>query len=165
VTAFADRLAALGAHVVDAELPMPEADIVPIFLAEAAVAHRQHFPAQRDRYGNDVQLKLDAARDVRAIDVYEAKRALTKWRAQARAIPEVDLVLTPTLGAEVPPSDVWEPDVRVQMVSWTRSFSFLGWSAIAIGGMQLAGRSDDVVLAAALAYEEAYPADTWATGR
>ena len=151
-----EQLEALGARVVVAALLEPEADVIPILLFEAAVAHRDTFPARRDEYGADTRLKWDVARRVPAIDVYEAQRVLPRWRERARAEPPVDLFLSPTLGIEPPPIDVWEPDVRVQMVTNTRSFSFLGWPAIAIGDFQLAGRDDSTVLAAALAWEQAY---------
>jgi Asp-tRNA(Asn)/Glu-tRNA(Gln) amidotransferase A subunit family amidase len=57
---------------------------------------------------------------------------------------------------ELPPHDVWEPDVRLPLSRWTRPFNYLGWPAIAIGGLQIAGRDDQTVLAAALAWEQAY---------
>ena len=90
-----------------------------------------------------------------AIDAYEAAQALPRWREAASREPAVDVVLCPTLGIEIPPVDIWEPDVRVQMTSYTRVFNFLGWPAIAIGGFQLAGRDDATVLGLALAWEEA----------
>ena len=52
-----------------------------------------------------------------------------------------------------PPDDCWEPDVRAAMTRWTRPFNFLGWPAIAVGGLQIAGRDRSVVLGAALALE------------
>ena len=39
------------------------------------------------------------------------------------------------------------------MTAWTRPFNFLGWPAIAIGGLQIAGPDRDKVLAAALELE------------
>ena len=41
----------------------PEAEIIPLFLLEAAVAHRGLFPERRAEYGPDTQLKWDAARE------------------------------------------------------------------------------------------------------
>jgi Asp-tRNA(Asn)/Glu-tRNA(Gln) amidotransferase A subunit family amidase len=152
---YGQQLEQLGATVVEVELPEPEADVVPLLLFEAAVAHRRTFPARRAEYGPDTQLKWDAARSVPAIDVHEARLALRNWRRRARAEPAVDLLLSPTIGIAVPPIDVWEPDVRVHMVKYTRGFSFLGWPAIAVADFQLAGRDDATVLAAALALEEA----------
>jgi hypothetical protein len=49
--------------------------------------------------------------------------------------------------------DCWEPDVRTAMTRWTRPFNFLGWPAIAIGGLQIAGPDRDKVLGAALELE------------
>jgi aspartyl-tRNA(Asn)/glutamyl-tRNA(Gln) amidotransferase subunit A len=146
----------LGAHIVEAGLPEPEAEIVPLFLHEAAVAHRDLFPSRREEYGMDTRLKWDAAGAVPASAVDEARRALPRWRASAADAPAVDVVLCPTLGLDIPPVDVWEPDVRVQMTSYTRCFNFLGWPAIAIGDFQLAGRDDATVLGLALAWEQAY---------
>jgi len=154
VEEWAQELERLGARTVAAELPAPEADLLPILLHEAAVAHRETFPSQRDEYGRDTQLKWDAARKVPAIDVHEARLALPRWRDRARA-EAVDLYLSPVISVEPPLLDVWEPDVRVSLVVNTRSFSFLGWSAIAIGNVQLAGPDESTVLAAALAWEAA----------
>jgi aspartyl-tRNA(Asn)/glutamyl-tRNA(Gln) amidotransferase subunit A len=154
VDEWARQLEALGARTVAAELPEPEADLLPILLHEAAVAHRETFPSRRADYGPDTQLKWDVARKVPAIDVHEAQLALPRWRERARS-EAVDLYLSPVVSVEVPPIDVWEPDVRVSLVTNTRSFSFLGWPAIAIGNMQLAGPDESTVLAAALAWEAA----------
>jgi aspartyl-tRNA(Asn)/glutamyl-tRNA(Gln) amidotransferase subunit A len=151
----ARELERLGARVVEVRLPEPRADVVPLFLFEAAVAHRRTFPARRTEYGPDTQLKWDAARRVPAIDVYEARLALREWRRRARTKPAVDVLLSPTIGIDVPPIDAWEPDVRVQLVKHTRAFSFLGWPAIAIGQVQLAARDDATALAVALAFEDA----------
>jgi aspartyl-tRNA(Asn)/glutamyl-tRNA(Gln) amidotransferase subunit A len=151
-----DRLEALGARLVDARLPEPEADITPLFLHECALSHRETFPSRREEYGPDLRQKLDAAFDVRAIDLVRAREALHRWRAQARHEPAVDLLVSPTLGIQPPPIDVWEPDVRGPLSRNTRPYNYLGWPAIAIGGLQIGGRDDLTVLAAALAWEDAY---------
>jgi hypothetical protein len=59
------------------------------------------------------------------------------------------------MATEPPPDDCWELDVRGAMSRWTRPFNFLRWPAIAIGGVQLAGRNRDAVLGLALALEAA----------
>lgn len=156
VRAYRDQLEDLGARVVDVRLPEPDADVVPIFLFEAARAHAETFPSRRDEYGPDLQHKLTVAREVPADVVPRAQESLLRWRARAGLDPQVDLVLSPTLGGVVPSQEVWEPDVRLEMVAYTRSFSFLGWPAIAIGNLHFAGRDADTVLAAALAWEAAY---------
>jgi aspartyl-tRNA(Asn)/glutamyl-tRNA(Gln) amidotransferase subunit A len=152
VEEWAIDLEALGARVSTSTLPDPEADLIPIFLAEAAASHHATFPARRAEYGPDTQHKWDVARRVGAADVAEARRALHRWRRRARD-GALDVYVTPVLSIPVPQIDVWEPDVRVSMVANTRTFSFLGWPAIAIGNIQLAGPDERKVLSAALAWE------------
>jgi hypothetical protein len=46
-----------------------------------------------------------------------------------------------------------ELDVRVAMSAFTRPFSYLGWPAIAVRGLQISGRDPNAVVGAALALE------------
>ena len=55
----AGMLEELGARVVEVELPAPEADLWPLFHAEAAAAHRATFPSRREEYGPTIRAKLD----------------------------------------------------------------------------------------------------------
>ena len=151
-----ERLEALGARLVEASLPEPATDLIAIFMVECAISHRSTYPARRDEYGRDLQLKFDTARLVPGIDVFEAREELPRWRERLIGEPAVDLLVSPTLGMEVPPLDCFEPDVRGALTAHTRPFNYTGWPAIAIGGLQIAGRDDATVLAAALAYEQAY---------
>ena len=155
--AAATRLEDLGAHAVETELPGPGVDVWPLFYAEAAESHTATFPARRDEYGDTCRAKLDDAQRFGPEDVGKARRALAAWRDRAAREPAVDVFVCPTLGVEeIPPSDVSELEVRLPMSTWTRPFNYLGWPAIAIGEVQLAGRRDELVLGAALAWEEAY---------
>jgi hypothetical protein len=43
--------------------------------------------------------------------------------------------------------------VRIPFSAYTRVFNFLGWPAIALGDVQLAGRDTEALIAAALAIE------------
>jgi hypothetical protein len=54
---------------------------------------------------------------------------------------------------ELPPAGVDELAVRLAVSAYTRPFSYLGWPAIAVGGLQIAGRDPDLVIGAALALE------------
>jgi Asp-tRNA(Asn)/Glu-tRNA(Gln) amidotransferase A subunit family amidase len=154
--AYVERLEALGARLLEVELPVPEADTWPLFYAEAAESHRATFPSRREEYGPNIRAKLEEAQETDPAAVAAARAAITAWREQAAREPAVDLFLSPTLGLpEIPPSDVNELEIRLPMSSYTRVFSYLGWPAIAIGELQLAGRDDATVLAAALAWEEA----------
>jgi Asp-tRNA(Asn)/Glu-tRNA(Gln) amidotransferase A subunit family amidase len=152
--AYGDRLRALGAQVTELSLPVPERDTWAVFYAETAAAHRETFPSRRDEYGPLIRAKLDHAITVTAEQEREGRRALDAWRARAAREPDVDLVLAPTLGYdELPPVGVDELGVRLPFSAYTRAFSYLGWPAIAIGSLQLAGRDAAVVIGAALALE------------
>ena len=154
--AHAGRLRELGAHVEEVCLPVPEGDTWAVFYAEAAAAHAATFPSRRDEYGPTVRAKLDHAATVGEAAAESGRRALRAWRARAAREPAVELVLSPTLGmAELPPAGVDELEVRLAFSAYTRPFSYLGWPAIAVGDLQLAGRDAAVVIAAALALERA----------
>lgn len=154
-TGIEDDLERLGASVEPTILPQPVADLRPVFEAECAITHLTWFPSRRDEYGPDVRAKLDAAQHVPVVEYLRGLSALRELRAQARAAPTVDVVVSPTLAIEPPPDDRGEPDVRVGLTAYTRRFNYLGWSAIAIGNLQLGGRDDRTVLGVALALEEA----------
>jgi aspartyl-tRNA(Asn)/glutamyl-tRNA(Gln) amidotransferase subunit A len=150
----AERLRAMGADVRELSLPVPEADTWAVFYAETAAAHRDTFPSRRAEYGPLIRAKLDHALTVTAEQERDGRRALEAWRARAAREPDVDLVVAPTLGYdELPPAGVDELGVRLPFSAYTRAFSYLGWPAIAIGPLQLAGRDAAVVIGAALALE------------
>jgi hypothetical protein len=154
--AEADQLAALGAELEVVELPTSEADLMPRFAAECALTHRGLYPERAAEYSPDLQVKLEAAPGVRAVDFLAAPAALQRWRRRLRTVPGVDLIVSPTLGIEVPAADCWEPDVRAGMCQYPTPFNFLGWPPIAVDNLQLAGRDDQTVLAAAPAWELAF---------
>lgn len=152
----ADQLAALGAELEVVELPTSEVDLMPRFAAECVLTHRGLYAERAAEYSPDLQVKLEAAQGVRAVDFLAARVALQRWRRRLRTVPGVDLIVSPTLGIEVPAADSWEPDVWAGICQYTRPFNFLGWPAIAVDNLQLAGRDDQTVLAAALAWEQAF---------
>jgi hypothetical protein len=140
--------------VTEVVLPAPEADTWPVFYAEAAAAHAATFPSRAAEYGRTVRAKLEAAALTRDADVARARRALAAWRTAARDAPAVGLVVSPSLGVtELPRAGVDELEVRLTVSAYTRPFSYLGWPAIAIGGLQLAARDARTLLGAALAAE------------
>jgi aspartyl-tRNA(Asn)/glutamyl-tRNA(Gln) amidotransferase subunit A len=152
--AHVDRLRALGADVRELSLPVPKSDTWAVFYAETAVAHAATFPSRRDEYGPLIRAKLDHALTVTAEQADEGRRALAAWREVAAREPDVDLVLAPTLGYDdLPPAGVDELGVRLPFSAYARAFSYLGWPAIAIGPLQLAGRDAQTVIGAALALE------------
>jgi Asp-tRNA(Asn)/Glu-tRNA(Gln) amidotransferase A subunit family amidase len=151
--AYAERLEQLGARVVPAEIPEPPADTWPLFNWEAAEAHRATFPSRAAEYGVNVRVKLEAAQTVTAEEAAIAREAVLQWRAYR---PPVDLYVAPAVGRPLPPEDCDELAERLALSAFMRPFNVLGWAAIAIGDLQLAAPSDEVVLAAALAWENAY---------
>ena len=154
VLVHAERLRAMGADVTELSLPVPRADTWAVFYADTAISHAATFPSRRDEYGPLIRAKLDHAVTVTDEQANQGRAALAEWRAVAAREPDVDLVLAPTLGYdELPPVAVDELGVRLPFSAYARAFSYLGWPAIAIGPLQLAGRDAAVVIGAALALE------------
>jgi aspartyl-tRNA(Asn)/glutamyl-tRNA(Gln) amidotransferase subunit A len=147
---YVERLEGLGARVVDAEIPDPPADTWPLFFAEAAEAHRATFPSRADDYGDNVRRKLERAQTVEPADVELARDAVRRWR---QYLPPVDLYVTPVIGVHLPPDDVDELEVRIPLTAFLRPFNVLGWAGLAIGDLQFVAPTDEVVLAAGLAWE------------
>jgi aspartyl-tRNA(Asn)/glutamyl-tRNA(Gln) amidotransferase subunit A len=149
----AGRLRDAGAEVRDTALAVPAGDTWPVFYAEAAVSHSSTFPSRRDEYGPTIRAKLDQAASVTVEEELEARETLTAWRAEAAAELDVDVVASPTLGlAELPSTGVDELEIRLPFSAYTRVFSYLGWPAVSIGGLQLAGPDPNTLIAAALAF-------------
>jgi aspartyl-tRNA(Asn)/glutamyl-tRNA(Gln) amidotransferase subunit A len=144
------RLEALGAKVVEAEMPGPPADTWPVFLHEAARSHAATFPGRADEYGRGVRAKLEAAHRVDPGTVFEGYRALLAWR---RLIPEVDLYVSPCVAVDLPSEDAEELDVRLPLSSFLRWVNLLGWAGLAVGNLQFVAPLDETVLAAGLAWE------------
>ena len=99
---WAGRLEALGARVVEAEIPGPSADTWPVFQHEAARSHAATFPSRADEYGSGIRVKLDGAQRVDPEAVDEGYRALLAWR---RLVPEVDLFVCPCVAIDWPAED------------------------------------------------------------
>lgn len=153
--AFSAQLEGLGMKCEEVALPVPAADLWPVFYGEAAATHRATFPARRDEYGPIIRAKLDNAQHVPAQALAAGRRALASWRERAETEPSVDAIVCPTLGVrEIPAADVDELEIRVPFSAYTRAFSFLGWPAIAIGDVQFAAREPDVLFTVALAWEQ-----------
>jgi aspartyl-tRNA(Asn)/glutamyl-tRNA(Gln) amidotransferase subunit A len=150
--AYAGRLEELGARVVETVIPEPPDDTWPLFLAEAAEAHRDTFPARAGEYGENVRTKLTTAQAVEPDGVERARDAVMRWRGYR---PPVDLYVAPVIGGEPPPVDCDELEVRLPSTAFLRPFNVLGWAALAIGDLQLVAPRDEIALAAGLAWEAA----------
>jgi aspartyl-tRNA(Asn)/glutamyl-tRNA(Gln) amidotransferase subunit A len=140
----------LGARVVEASIPDPEANTWPLFFHEALESHRATWPARADEYSDSMRFKLGLAEKTGPDEVETAYRALEAWR---RYEPEVDLFVSPVIAIDLPAEDRDELEVRVPVTAFLRPFNLIGWAGLAIRNMQLVAPYDETVLAAGLAWE------------
>ncbi len=145
-----ERLHRLGARVVEARVPPPEANSWPLFNREAAESHRGLFPERADEYGDNVRAKLELAQRVPDDEVAAARRSIDRWR---RYEPDVDLYVSPCVAIDLPPEDCNELDVRIGLAAFMRWVNLIGWAGLAIGNLQFVAPRDEVALAAGLAWE------------
>jgi aspartyl-tRNA(Asn)/glutamyl-tRNA(Gln) amidotransferase subunit A len=148
----AARLEALGAEVVEAEIPEPPSDTWPLFNWEAARSHRATFPARAAEYGANVRSKLEAAQAVTPDEAARAREAVRRWREYR---PPYDLYVSPAVRRPLPAEDCDELEVRLELSAFLRPFNVIGWAALVVGDLQLVAPSDERVLAAGLAWEAA----------
>jgi aspartyl-tRNA(Asn)/glutamyl-tRNA(Gln) amidotransferase subunit A len=140
----------LGAEVVERSIPEPAANTWPLFDHEAATSHRTTFPSRADEYGDLIRDKLERAQRIEADDVERAYRAVYEWRLYE---PDVDVYVAPCVTIDLPGEDVPEKEVRFSISAYLRWVNMIGWAGLAIGNMQLVAPTDEVVLAAGLAWE------------
>ena len=140
----------LGARVVEARVPEPSANTWPQFQHEALQSHAATFPSRADEYGELMQKKLRAAQRATPEEIEAAYRAIAEWRAYE---PDVDLYVSPCYAIELPPEDADELEIRLPLTSFLRWVNLTGWAGLAIGNLQLVAPTDEVVLAAGLAWE------------
>jgi aspartyl-tRNA(Asn)/glutamyl-tRNA(Gln) amidotransferase subunit A len=136
------------------ELPVPEADVWPVFYGGAAASHRGLYPERADEYGPVISAKLDRALTTTDEDYARARDAMAAWQRAAAAEPAVDVIVSPVLGLpELPAAGTPEHEFRIPFSAYARTFNFLGWPAIAIGGLHLAARDMRTLLEASLAWQ------------
>ncbi len=140
----------LGARVVESRVPDPSANTWPQFQHEALQSHAATFPSRADEYGEVMRIKLSAAQRATPDEIEAAYRAIDEWR---RYEPEVDLYVSPCYAIELPPEDADELEIRLPLTLFMRWVNLTGWAGLAIGNMQLVAPTDEVVLAAGLAWE------------
>jgi Asp-tRNA(Asn)/Glu-tRNA(Gln) amidotransferase A subunit family amidase len=140
----------LGARVVRAEIPEPEANTFAVFFHEAARSHRETFPSRADEYTDNVRTKLELAAKVPPEEVEAGYRAIERWR---RYEPDVDLYVSPAIAIDLPREDCDELEVRLPFSAFLRPVNLLGWAGLAIRNMQLIAPRDETVLAAGMAWE------------
>jgi Asp-tRNA(Asn)/Glu-tRNA(Gln) amidotransferase A subunit family amidase len=148
--AWVADLERLGARVVEASVPDASANTWPQFQHEALRSHAATFPSRADEYGSIMRKKLEAAQRATPEEIEAAYGAIAEWR---RYEPDVDLYVSPCYALELPPEDADELEIRLPLSSFLRWVNLTGWAGLAVGNMQLVAPSDEVVLAAGLAWE------------
>jgi Asp-tRNA(Asn)/Glu-tRNA(Gln) amidotransferase A subunit family amidase len=135
------------------ELPVPEADVWPVFYSGAAASHRGLYPERAAEYGPVISPKLDRAMTMTPDDYEAALEAMSDWQRAAAEEPPVDVIVSPVLGLpQLPAIETPEEEFRIAFSSYARPFNFLGWPAIAIGETQLAARDMRTLLETALGW-------------
>ena len=116
----------LGARVVEARVPEPEANTWPQFQHEALAVARQRpsraAPTSTGMSCGRSSKQPDAPPRRRSTAAY---RAIETWR---RYEPEVDLYVSPCYAIELPPEDADELEVRLPLTSFLRWVNLTGWA-------------------------------------
>ncbi|MFE6687641.1 amidase [Streptomyces sp. NPDC057743] len=182
VRSAVDQLEALGARLVEVEIPMAryiQATHWGLMVPEATAYHEQTLRTVPDHYGDDVRILLEAGALMPAGDYLRAQRARTLMRQEwGRLLAEVDVIAAPTVPMTAVPAGqetvAW-PDGTVEGVSdaYVRlcapaNVTGLPSLSIPVGhdragmpiGMQLLARplGEPLLLRAGHAYEQSAPA-------
>ncbi|MFE7299490.1 amidase [Streptomyces sp. NPDC057579] len=176
-----DRLADLGAHLVEVEIPMTryiQATQWGLMVPEATAYHERTLRTAPDRYTDDVRILLEAGELLSAGDYLRAQRARTLMRqAWQQLLDEVDVIAAPTVPTVAVPSGqetVTWPDGTVESVSdayvrLSAPANITGVPSLTVPvghdpagmpiGMQLLGRplGEPVLLRVGHAYEQSVP--------
>ena len=125
--------------------PLPD-DLLSIFLAEAATVHRGLFKKHATLYGDSFAAKLEVALRADPHQANRARESLVNWRVKCERELTVDVLLGDTLSIPVPAATCDELQVRNGLTANTRPTNYLGWPAISLGPLHIAGpRLSDVV--------------------
>ena len=153
-----DRLEDCGAECEEAALP-PWEHALPIFAVECAFVHRDLYAERRDEYSPDLQRKLAPGFELPAVAYRALWAEVEAWRVRCARELHYDVLVSPTLPCDLPLVEEEEtPEYRSRMTARVRPFNWLGWpSATTRDGVMFSGRSDETVLAAALAWERELP--------
>ena len=131
----AEVLRGCGAEI--RQLPMPDVEEITrawmqVTAAEAALAHRNLYPARADDYGPVFREFLDAGLRVTGTEYAEAHQERLEWSGRlAEVFDAVDLILSPS--AFAPPLSVellgdfdLDPDALVVAMKFTAPYDFSG---------------------------------------
>ncbi|MEV5703696.1 hypothetical protein [Actinoallomurus sp. NPDC052274] len=153
--AQAGEFADLGAEVREIALPY---EVLPAYWtivgAQARRTHEGTYPANAASYSTGVRRKLDDAAGIGHRDPRRAVAELSAVRERfAAAMSGIDVVVAPTLGGPAPRVGCDEAAVRGEVGRITSVVSALGLPALAVGDLQIVGRSESDVLRVGLCRE------------
>lgn len=163
-SAATTALASIGATCVQSsgfglhEIDRAVEALWPAFRVEASRTHAAWFPSRASEYDPSVARKLAAAqhsdltqhRAALATLSTTRQQLLTAWDRQG-----IDALVMPTIGCRVPGIDEVEEEYQDALGNFTAAFSGLNLPALAIGGIQIVGRTEADVLTLGLALEDA----------
>lgn len=173
----AEFLESLGATLVTVDL-LPVLATAPfwgaVVAAEAAIIHRETYPARAEEYGPVFRDLLEAASHLTAADYAQSQLATAQAKsAFDQAFSEVDLLLCPSAPSpamplsEFGPTAILPPEMVASFVGFTAPMNFTGLPTVSLPcglssecmpiGMQLVGplHSEGILIQAAHAYEQA----------
>ncbi|HEY6963349.1 MAG TPA: amidase [Gaiellaceae bacterium] len=149
------RVASAWGGVVGEPIGFPTAaPVFPVFAREVGDVHRDLYAENAELYGENIRSKVEMCIAITDGEYEAGLRARAEHRERAEAALEgFDVLVTPVLSRPVPARDCDELEVRAAMTLYTFPFNALGWPALAVGNVQIAGRpgADALVLAAGLA--------------
>lgn len=140
----------------DAGLDRVQDEFWPAFRFEASRTHAAWFPARAEEYDPSVARKLAGAAGVEPAVHAASLAALVRRRSALLADwgeRGIDAVLTPTLGCPVPSVGADEFAVQDALGRFVAPWSALDLPALAVGGVQIIGRTEADVLALGLRLE------------
>ena len=128
------------------------------FRAEVSRTHTATFPALAESYDPNVAAKLAGTRGITTEQYVAAMDALAQHRAdllEAMDANDHDALATPVIAGALPRADADELLYRDEFTWYPAAFSALNLPALAIGNLQLVGRTEADVLALGGALETA----------
>jgi amidase len=144
VKAAAEVFQGLGARLREVRFPWEGAGWLktgPLFAAEIAIAHAEHFPAKADRYGARTRGMIESGRALDPLAVAAAYQERDRFKGRLQAVfRDVDLILIPGLGEVLP---TWSqvngllddlPRISTTLLRFTSPFNLAGVPTISLPG-------------------------------
>jgi aspartyl-tRNA(Asn)/glutamyl-tRNA(Gln) amidotransferase subunit A len=133
VRARVERAASIFPRRRELDVPEMPGVVSAVFKREVADVHRELFAAERDRYGDNVRIKVEQALNIGGDEYVDGLRAREEFRERmAAACEDIDLLMTPTVAFVAPTNDLDDLAIRDAVIRFTLPFNALGWPALAL---------------------------------